>query len=142
MRPAGQGALAGIAGAAAWAAVEPVLAWALRTRYSDVEYTGRLLTRGRGWVATGLAAHTAAGAAFGAAMATAGVHDTRRSLAVAEIENVLAWPGMALLAAARDGRPSKPRLGDMRTFVQCAITRAVYAVVYAAAHRRITARSR
>ncbi len=136
-----RGALAGVVGAAAWAGTEPVLGRMLRTRYTDVEYTGRLVTHGRAWHASGVAAHTAVGAALGAAMASAGVADVRRSIGVMQAENALAWPCLALLASLRAGSPSRPRLGDARRFVQCAAVRAVYASVYALSLQRLPART-
>jgi hypothetical protein len=60
------GALAGGLAAAAWAAQQPIDKRVFDTDYDDVELLGKLVTRGPGWPAAGLAMHVANGAAFGA----------------------------------------------------------------------------
>ena len=64
-----RGALAGIAAAATWAALEPPLGRLLRTPYSDVRLLGAPITTGRLWPVAGLAVHLGNGAAFGADVA-------------------------------------------------------------------------
>ena len=61
-----RGALAGIAAAATWAALEPPLGRLLRTPYSDVRLLGAPITTGRLWPVAGLAVHLGNGAVFGA----------------------------------------------------------------------------
>ena len=65
------GALAGAAAAAAWAAQQPLDKRVFGSRYDDVELLGKLVTRGPAWPAAGLGLHMANGAMFGAAYALA-----------------------------------------------------------------------
>jgi hypothetical protein len=60
------GAIAGAAGAAVWAAQQPLDKRVFHTRADDVELLGKLVTRGQNWPLAGLALHLANGAAFGA----------------------------------------------------------------------------
>jgi hypothetical protein len=95
-----RGALAGAVAAAAWAAAEPAAAGLLRTPagYSDVRLLGALATRdGAGWRAAGLALHLVNGAVFGSLFAAAGGRGWKRGVAVAQAENLVLWPGMALV---------------------------------------------
>ena len=61
-----RGALAGAAGAAAWAAQQPLDKRVFGVEYDDVELLGKLFTRGPAWLPVGLAAHVGNGAVFGA----------------------------------------------------------------------------
>ena len=56
-------------GAAIWAAQEPLDKRVFGSGYDDVEILGKLVTRGSGWHAAGLAIHLANGAMFGATYA-------------------------------------------------------------------------
>ena len=58
------GALAGAAAAAAWAAQQPLDKRVFGSRYDDVELLGKLVTRGPAWPAAGLGLHVANGAMF------------------------------------------------------------------------------
>ena len=60
------GGLAGAVAAAVWAAQQPLDKRVFGTDYDDVEILGKLVTRGPGWPAAGLAIHLVNGAAFGA----------------------------------------------------------------------------
>ena len=92
-----RGAVAGVVAAAAWAASEPVLKRIFGTQYSDVRLLGRFATRGRAWPVAGLAIHLANGAAFGAAFEKAGLGGVRAGVAAAQVENLVLWPGMAVM---------------------------------------------
>ena len=92
-----RGAVAGVVAAAVWAAGEPVLKRVFRTPFSDVRLVGRFATRGRAWPVAGLAIHLANGAAFGAAFEKAGLRGVRAGVATAQIENLVLWPGMAVI---------------------------------------------
>ena len=92
-----RGAAAGAIAAAAWAAGEPVLQRLVRTPYSDVRLLGRLVTRGRGWPAAGVALHVANGAVFGAAFERAGLRGVKAGVLAAEAENAALWPALALV---------------------------------------------
>src|SRR5215203_2090763 len=61
-----RGALAGAAGAAVWAAQQPLDKRVFGVEYDDVELIGKLFTREPAWFPIGLTAHVANGAAFGA----------------------------------------------------------------------------
>jgi hypothetical protein len=63
------GALAGAAGAAVWAAQQPLDKRVFRSGYDDVELLGKLVARGDGWVPAGIALHVQNGAIFGAVYA-------------------------------------------------------------------------
>ena len=58
--------MAGAVAAAVWAAQMPLDKRVFGSRYDDVEILGKLVTRGSGWQAAGLAMHVANGAMFGA----------------------------------------------------------------------------
>jgi hypothetical protein len=79
---------AGAVAALVWALQEPIDQRLLRCDYSDVAVLGKALTRGRGWRATGLAAHACNGALFGL-----GHHELRRRLPISSRKLAL---GMAL----------------------------------------------
>lgn len=119
-RVAARGAAAGAAAAAAWAAVEPFAARALGTDYTDVRLLGRMVSRRR-WGVAGTAAHLANGAAFGALFAGTGGRGPRAGLALAMVETLATWPGMALLDRIHPDRRSGrwPALvTDRRVFAQ------------------------
>lgn len=119
-RTAVRGAAAGATAAAAWLAVEPLLARALGTGYTDARLLGRMASE-RHHRAFGIAAHTLNGAAFGAVFALAGARGPRAGLVWAGVENVVAWPGMALMDRIHPDRRSgdwPPLLTDGRVFAQ------------------------
>ena len=108
-----------MAAAAAWAAAEPLLQRVFGTEYSDVRLLGRFATRGRAWPAAGLAIHLCNGAVFGAAFEKAGFGGVRAGVAAAQVENLVLWPGMAVVDRIhpdrRDG--AWPRLLTNRRIV-------------------------
>ncbi len=89
----GRGTLAGTAGAAAWAAAEPVLGRMFGTPYSSRRLLEGLLSAS---TAGALAAHLVNGAVFGALFERAGLHGAGRGVLAAQAENVALWPLMAL----------------------------------------------
>jgi hypothetical protein len=80
----------------------------------------------------GLALHLANGALFGAVAARRGWRDWRRGLVAAELEGLLAWPGMALAdrlhPCRRDGS-WPPLLTDRRVFAQEAVMHGLFGAV-------------
>ena len=64
-----RGALAGAVAAGAWALQQPIDKKLFGVDYDDVELLGKLVTRGSGWPAAGVAMHLANGATFGAGYA-------------------------------------------------------------------------
>lgn len=130
-----RGILAGIAGAAVWAAAEPLLGRLLGTPYSDARLLGGLVAEGPHWRPVGIAAHCANGAVFGAAFERLGGHGVRRGIAAAEVENALLWPGMAIIDRVHPDRRSgawPPLLGSGRVFAYEAATHALFGAVLGA----------
>lgn len=93
----GRGAIAGIVAAATWALSEPALRRLAGTPYSDVRLLGRLATRGDAWPAAGVALHLLNGAVFGSVFERSGLRGMRAGVAAAEAENLVLWPGLAVL---------------------------------------------
>ena len=126
-----RGALAGLAGAAAWAASEPLLGRVFRTPYSDVRLLGASVTRGRFWRPAGLAIHVANGAVFGAAFERAGGRGWKQGLLAAQAENLVLWPGMVAVDRLHPDRRSgawPPLLGNARIFAYEAAVHSVFGV--------------
>jgi hypothetical protein len=126
-----------MAAAAVWAAAEPLAARAFRppTGYSDVRMLGGLLTRGSGWRAAGLCAHVMNGAVFGAVFARAGGQGWRQGLAAAQAENLLLWPGMAVVDRLHPDRRSgswPPLATNTRVFGYEVAVHALFGVVLGA----------
>jgi hypothetical protein len=142
-----RGAAAGAVAAGAWAAVEPLAARALGTDYTDVRLLGRLVSRRR-WAVAGTAAHLANGAVAGALFAGAGGRGARAGLALAMVETLATWPGMALLDRVHPDRRSGrwPALvTDRRVFAQEVAMHALFGVLLGLMlpgepHRRVGAR--
>ena len=98
-----------------WAAAEPAAARVFGTpaRYSDVRLLGALLTfDGARWREAGLAAHLVNGAVFGALFETTGGRGWKQGVALAQVENLTLWPGMAVIDRIHPDRRSGawPRL--------------------------------
>ena len=127
-----RGALAGAAAATAWAAVEPLAARALGTRYTDVRLLGRIPPVGRWWMPAGIAIHAFNGAAMGAVFALSGARGPRAGLTLACAESIVAWPGMAIVDRVHPDRRSGywPRLlTDRRVFVQESLMHALFGLL-------------
>jgi hypothetical protein len=130
-----QGAVAGVIAAAAWAAAEPALGRALRTPYSDVRLLGALVTTGRLWRPAGVALHLANGALFGAVFERLGGRGWKRGLVAAQVENVVLWPGVALVDRVHPDRKSgawPPLAGNARVAAYEAATHALFGCVLGA----------
>jgi hypothetical protein len=118
-----------VAAAAAWAAAEPLARRACGTPYTDVRLLGRLMTQGRWWRPAGLAAHLTNGAVFGALFARAGGRGWRQGILAAEVENLVLWPGMAVIDRIHPDRRSglwPPLLMNRRIFAQEAAVHALF----------------
>jgi hypothetical protein len=116
-----RGALAGLAAAAVWAASEPLARRAFGTSYSDVRLLGVAVTRGKAWPLLGAALHLANGAAFGALFVRLGGRGIKQAIAAAQAENLVLWPGMALVDRYHPDRRSgewPPLLANSRVFAQ------------------------
>ena len=129
------GAMAGMAGAAVWAAQQPLDKRVFRTRADDVELLGKLVTRGQWWPLAGLALHAANGATFGVAF-----HELRRridaspralALGLALAEHVALYP-LSYFVDTRHparGRPGVPPLLTRRAFAQATARHALFGIV-------------
>lgn len=129
------GALAGAVAAGVWAASEPFARRVFGTPYSDVRLLGAPLRPGRGWRAAGVAIHLANGALFGAAFERLGGRGPARGIAVAQAENMLLWPGMALADRLHPDRRSgawPPLLRNRRVFAQEVAMHTVFGAVLGA----------
>jgi hypothetical protein len=121
-----------MAAAAAWAAVEPGVGRLAGTGYSDVRLLGRLLTRGRRWRLAGLAAHLANGALFGFLFERLGGRGWKQGLVAAEVENIVLWPGMAVIDRIHPDRRSgywPPIFVNGGVFAQEAAVHALFGLV-------------
>ena len=130
-----RGALAGVVAAAAWAAAEPAAQRVFGTPYSDLRLLGAPVTRGPLWPLTGLMLHLANGAAFGAAFERLGGRGWKQGLLAALTENVLLWPGMALVDRRHPDRRSgawPPLLRNARVFAYEAAVHALFGAVLGA----------
>jgi hypothetical protein len=93
-----RGSLAGMAGAAVWAAAEPAVGRVLGSPwYSDVRLLGRLATRRPVWPVIGVGMHLLNGAIFGAAFERLGGRGWKQGVAAAQVENLALWGGMAVV---------------------------------------------
>jgi hypothetical protein len=121
-----------MAAAAAWAAVEPSAGRLAGTGYTDVRLLGRLVTRGRRWRLAGVAAHLVNGALFGVVFEKLGMRGWKQGLLAAELENIVLWPGMAVIDRVhpdrRDGR-WPPLFLSGRVFAQEAAVHALFGLV-------------
>jgi hypothetical protein len=116
----GRAALAGMAAAAVWVAAEPVAQRLFRTPYSDVRLLGAPLAR-RHWRVAGTAVHLANGAVAGVAFRRSGLRGPRDGVLAAVAENVVLWPGMAIVDRVHPDRRSgawPPLFRNGRVFAQ------------------------
>ena len=144
LRRTANGALAGAAGAAVWAAQQPLDKRAFGSSYDDVELLGKLVLRDQGWQAAGLAIHLANGALFGAvyslvrpvlpgppllAGVTAGL-----------AEHAGFWPSVRLIDRYHPARKElEPLTGNRRAFAQAAWRHLLFGLVLGELERRLNA---
>ncbi len=119
------GALAGGAAAAVWAAQQPADKRAFGSGYDDVELLGKLVHRGQWWPAAGLALHVTNGAIFGAVYAQARPFlpgpMVGRAVTASLTEHVSLWPLGSLVDRYHPARRELTRLGgNRRAFAQAA----------------------
>ena len=139
------GALAGAAAAAAWAAQQPLDKRVFGSRYDDVELLGKLVTRGPAWPAAGLGLHVANGAMFGAVYALAGRSCRGRRSWPAWPR---AWPSTSAsgrsaswsTATTRPATSSSRLRGNRRAFAQATWRHFLFGVVLAEFERRLNAK--
>jgi hypothetical protein len=136
------GALAGAVGAAVWAAQQPLDKRLFGSRYDDVELIGKLVTRGPGWPAAGLAVHMANGAALGAAYAFARPFipgpPLAAATAVAMAEHLGGWPLVGLVDRHHPARRELESLaGNRRAFAQATWRHLLFGLVLGELERRL-----
>ena len=138
------GALAGAAAAAVWAAQQPLDKRVFRSSYDDVELLGKAVTREAGWPLAGLALHLQTGAAFGALYAELRPFLPGPPLVSAIIagmaEHVGFWPLGRLVDRYHPARDDLAKLsGNRRAFAQAAWRHLVFGVVLGELERRLNA---
>ena len=140
------GAVAGMAGAAVWAALQPLDKRVFGTGYDDVELLGKFVTRDSSWPAAGLAAHLANGAAFGAFYAQLRPFlpgpPLARAVAAGMVENFGFWPFVGLIDRHHPARHElTPLAGNRRALAQATWRHLVFALVLGELERRLNAPS-
>lgn len=139
---AARGALAGVAAAGVWAALQPLDKRLFRSAYDDVELLGKSVTRGSGWYPIGLAMHLANGAVFGAAYASVAhrvpIPAWARGPAAAMIENFGFWPLTPLTDRLHPARGELPQLsGNRNALAQATFRHLVFGIVLGELERRL-----
>ena len=129
-----RGGLAGGLAAAVWAAQQPLDKRLFETRYDDVELLGKLVTRGPGWRAAGLALHAANGAAFGATFAIVRPHlpglPLAQAVTAAMAENFGFWPLGRLIDRYHPARRElEPLAGSHRALAQATWRHLLFGIV-------------
>ena len=136
------GALAGAAAAAAWAAQQPLDKRVFGSRYDDVELLGKLVTRGPGWPAAGLGLHVANGAMFGAVYALARPlvpgPPVVAGVAAAMAEHLGFWPLGVLVDRYHPARKDlEPLQNNRRAFAQATWRHLLFGIVLSELERRL-----
>ena len=139
------GAVAGAAAAAIWAAQQPLDKRVFGSRHDDVELLGKLATRGGGWPGVGVAIHLVNGAAFGAGYALVrplvpGPADRQRRGGRARSST---WPpgrsGGWWTATTRRASDLEPLHGNGRAFAQATWRHLLFGLVLGELERRLNA---
>jgi hypothetical protein len=138
------GAMAGAAAAGAWAAQQPFDKRLFDSDYDDVELLGKLITRGSGWQAVGLALHLANGAIFGATYALLRpllpVPPVAAGAAAGLAEHAGFWPLGRLVDRHHPARSElTPLAGNRRAFAQAAWRHLLFGLVLGELERRLNA---
>ena len=136
------GGLAGAIAAGVWAGLQPLDKRIFGTDYDDVEILGKLVTRGPGWPAAGLALHMANGAAFGAGYSLARPFIPGPPLAAgafaALVENFATWPLTAVIDRHHPARGDLESLsGNTRALAQATCRHLVFGLVMSELERRL-----
>ena len=138
------GALAGAIAAGVWAAQQPLDKRVFGSDYDDVALLGKLVTRGDGWPAAGLAIHLGNGAVFGAVYSQARPFipgpSASRGVLAALAEHVGLWPLVRLTDRRHPARNELVALGGNRNaFVQATWRHVLFGVVLGELERRLNA---
>jgi hypothetical protein len=138
------GALAGAAGAAVWAAQQPLDKRVFDSDYDDVELLGKLVTRDSGWPLAGLLLHVQAGALFGVLYTHARPFlpgpSIARGVVASMVEHFGLWPLTRASDRIHPARRELPSLwGNRRTFAQVTWRHFLFGVVVGELERRLNA---
>jgi hypothetical protein len=136
------GAMAGAVAAGLWAAQQPLDKRVFGSDYDDVEILGKLVTRGSGWQAAGVALHMANGAIFGAAYALVRpllpVPPVVAGAAAGLAEHAGFWPSVRLIDRHHPARSElEPLAGNRRAFAQAAWRHLLFGLVLGELERRL-----
>jgi hypothetical protein len=137
-----RGALAGAAGAAVWAAQQPLDKRVFGVEYDDIELIGKLFTRDPAWFPIGLAGHVVNGAAFGAIYANVApslpAPRAVRGPIAGLAEHLATWPATLLLERVHPAAGDFPDLwGNPRAFAQATWRHALFGFVLGELERRL-----
>ncbi|HEX8856841.1 MAG TPA: hypothetical protein VF752_14690 [Thermoleophilaceae bacterium] len=137
------GAIAGAAAAAVWAAQQPLDKRLFDCRYDDVELLGKFVSSDeRVWPAAGLALHLQDGAVFGAVYAALRprlpLRPVLAGMAAALAEHAALWPLVTLTDRLHPARDNLPRLGESRrAWLQAAWRHVLFGAVLGLLERRL-----
>jgi hypothetical protein len=139
-----RGAVSGAIAATAWALEQPLDKLAFSSRYDDVEWLGRAVTRGDGWYPAGLALHVSNGAVFGGVYANIAplipLPPAARGPLVAVGEHLALWPLCGLSDRLHPARKKLPKLaGNRRAFAQSTVRHLLFGIVLGELERRLNA---
>jgi xanthosine utilization system XapX-like protein len=140
------GAVAGGLAATVWAAQQPLDKRLFDSDYDDVELLGKLVTRGDGWPAAGLALHALDGALFGAVYSLlrpfVPAPPVAAGLLAGLVEHFAFWPLAGVLDRVHPARRELVSLGgNRRAFAQAAWRHAVFGLVLGGLEALINDRS-
>jgi hypothetical protein len=136
--------MAGAVAAGAWAAQQPLDKRVFGSNYDDVELLGKLITRGSGWQAAGVALHVANGAVFGATYALVRplvpLPPVAAGAAAGLAEHVAFWPLGRLIDRHHPARSElEPLAGNRRAFAQATWRHLLFGLVLGELERRLNA---
>jgi hypothetical protein len=136
------GAIAGAAAAALWAAQQPLDKRVFGSAYDDVELLGKLVTRGPGAIAAGLAMHVANGAVFGTVYALVRplvpAPPLVTGVAAGLGEHAALWPLGRFVDRLHPARAElEPLSGNRRAFAQATWRHFLFGVTLAEIERRL-----
>lgn len=139
-----RGAVSGAVAATVWALEQPLDKLAFSSRYDDVEWLGRAVTRGEGWYPAGLALHVSNGAVFGGVYANVAplipLPPATRGPLVAVGEHLALWPLSGLSDRLHPARKKLPKLaGNHRAFAQSTLRHLLFGIVMGELERRLNA---
>jgi hypothetical protein len=136
------GAMAGAAAAALWAAQQPLDKRVFGSSYDDVELLGKLVTRGPASIPAGLAMHMANGAIFGAVYALVRplvpAPPLVTGVAAGLGEHLALWPLGRVVDRLHPARDElEPLTGNRNAFAQATWRHLLFGVTLAEIERRL-----